>query len=62
MIKLLVELIFCGVMGFLLAVIIYKNAKKWISQITIEGKTKYLGLFDNEEEANKKYLETLKDL
>ena len=39
-----------------------KNAKKWISQITIEGKTKYLGLFDNEEDANKKYLETLKDL
>lgn len=39
-----------------------KNAKKWISQITIEGKTKYLGLFDNEEYANKKYLETLKDL
>lgn len=26
------------------------------------GKTKYLGLFDNEEEANKKYLETLKEL
>ena len=39
-----------------------KNAKKWISQITIEGKTKYLGLFDNEEDANKKYLETLQDL
>jgi hypothetical protein len=39
-----------------------KNAKKWISQITIDGKTKYLGLFDNEEDANKKYLETLKDL
>lgn len=39
-----------------------KNAKKWISQITIKGKTKYLGLFDNEEDANKKYLETLKDL
>jgi hypothetical protein len=39
-----------------------KNAKKWISQITIEGNTKYLGLFDNEEDANKKYLETLKDL
>ena len=39
-----------------------KNAKKWISQITIDGKTKYLGLFDNEEEANKKYLEILKDL
>jgi hypothetical protein len=39
-----------------------KNAKKWISQITIEGKTKYLGLFDNEEDANKKYLETLKNL
>lgn len=39
-----------------------KNAKKWISQITIEGKTKYLGLFDNEKEANKKYLEALKDL
>jgi hypothetical protein len=39
-----------------------KNAKKWISQITIEGKTKYLGLFDNEEDANKKYLEILKDL
>jgi hypothetical protein len=39
-----------------------KNAKKWISQITIEGKTKYLGLFDNEQDANKKYLETLKDL
>lgn len=39
-----------------------KNAKKWISQITIEGKTKYLGLFDNEKDANKKYLETLKDL
>jgi hypothetical protein len=39
-----------------------KNAKKWISQITIDGKTKYLGLFDNEKDANKKYLETLKDL
>jgi hypothetical protein len=39
-----------------------KNAKKWISQITIDGKTKYLGLFDNEQDANKKYLETLKDL
>ena len=39
-----------------------KNAKKWISQTTINGKTKYLGLFDNEEDANKKYLETLKYL
>ena len=28
----------------------------------LDGKTKYLGLFDNEEDANKKYLETLKDL
>lgn len=26
---------------------------KWISQITIEGKTKYLGLFDNEEDVTK---------
>lgn len=32
-----------------------KNAKKWLSQIRVNGKTIYLGLFDNQEEAGKEY-------
>ncbi len=39
-----------------------KNAKKWISQITINGINTYLGLFDDEKDAHEKYLEKLKEL
>ena len=37
-----------------------KKAKKWLAQIRINDKRKYLGLFDNEHEANLKYQEELK--
>ena len=33
-----------------------KNAKKWHAKININGKDKYLGLFDNEEDAHISYL------
>ena len=33
----------------------YKKSKKWMAQITIDGKRKYLGLFTNEEEASECY-------
>ena len=39
-----------------------KKSNKWQSQIIINGKCKYLGLFLNENDASKKYLEELKNL
>ena len=33
-----------------------KKAKKWKAQITIDGKCKYLGLFEKEEDARNAYL------
>tara|TARA_R110000803_G_scaffold4467_1_gene15036 strand:- start:32 stop:511 length:480 start_codon:yes stop_codon:yes gene_type:complete len=34
---------------------LYKRDKKWKAQITINGKSKHLGLFETEEEAHKYY-------
>jgi hypothetical protein len=39
-----------------------KNAKKWSSQIKINCKTIYLGLFKNEEDAHNAYLNKLKEI
>lgn len=39
-----------------------KQRCKWQSQIIINGKCKYLGLFLNEYDASKKYLEELKNI
>jgi hypothetical protein len=36
-----------------------KRENKWVSSIYINGKTKWLGYFDNEIDASKKYLEEL---
>lgn len=35
----------------------YKQKCKWVAQVINNGKRKYLGCFDNEEEASKKYLD-----
>jgi len=40
----------------------YKPRSKWISKIRINGKQKYLGLFNTEEEARDRYLEELKKI
>ena len=40
----------------------HKRAKKWCSQIQINGKMKYLGLFVNEEEAHETYQNELKNV
>ena len=37
-----------------------KTAKKWVSHIRLNGKTKYLGLFDKKEDAHNAYLEAKK--
>jgi hypothetical protein len=39
-----------------------KNRGKWLSSIKIEGVQKYLGRYDNEEEAANAYLNQLKEL
>ena len=39
----------------------HKVARKWISQIQINGKTKYLGLFSDELDAYKAYEKTLNE-
>jgi len=39
-----------------------KSRNKWISYIVINGKQKYLGCFDNEEEAAQAYQNALKSL
>jgi hypothetical protein len=38
----------------------HKVAKKWLAQIRVYGKQKYLGLFNTEEEASQAYLEAKK--
>ncbi len=38
----------------------HNKAKKWISQIKVDGKLIYLGLFDTEIEAHQSYLEAKK--
>lgn len=40
----------------------HKLKNKWISSITINGETKHLGYFDNEEEASEYYQAALKSL
>ena len=37
-----------------------KTAKKWVSHIRLNGKTKYLGLFDKKEDAHNAYLDAKK--
>jgi hypothetical protein len=39
-----------------------KKAKKWQSTVTVNGKSKYLGLFLNEKDAKNAYLENAKNL
>ena len=39
-----------------------KTNKKWVTQILINGKSKYLGSFTNEYDAHLKYQETLKTI
>jgi len=39
-----------------------KNSNKWMSSIEINGKSKFLGYFDLEEEANKYYQNALKSI
>jgi hypothetical protein len=40
----------------------HKATKKWKAQIKVNGKEKYLGLFDNPEDAHKAYCEAAKEL
>ena len=35
----------------------YRHRNKWMAKICINGKVKYLGVFDNEEDARQAYLE-----
>lgn len=37
----------------------HKYAKKWMASCRINGKKKYLGYFNNEEDAYKKYIESI---
>lgn len=40
----------------------HRAANKWVATIKIEGKSKYLGLFEEEEDAFESYLNALKDI
>ena len=40
----------------------HKNVKKWIAQIHLNGKTKYLGYFELETDASKAYQEKLNEI
>jgi hypothetical protein len=40
----------------------YKKTNKWLSSIQIKGKSKHIGLFDNELEASKAYQKELKKI
>jgi hypothetical protein len=38
------------------------KSNKWVATITIDGKTKYLGSFNNEIDAHKTYQDKLKEI
>ena len=45
-----------------LGVSFHKQRNKWNARISIDGKSKYLGLFENEEEAHKVYMEKYEEV
>lgn len=52
----------CHRNGHLIGTTFNKHAKKWQSQIVINGKQKHIGLFETEQEAHEAYLNKLKEL